>query len=127
MPTAKPTAKSILLVEDSPELQQSYNDLLSSEQYLVEVVSTGTAALTALQQKTPDLILLDIMLPGGMNGWDVLKHIRAQAATQNTPVIVLTNLSSENQVARELGATSYVVKANTPADELLKLIKHLLY
>ncbi|MBP9819134.1 response regulator [Candidatus Woesebacteria bacterium] len=127
MHTAKPTAKSILLVEDSPELQQSYNDLLTSEQYLVEVVSTGTAALTALQKKAPDMILLDIMLPGGMNGWDVLKHIRTQETTQSTPVIVLTNLSSENQVARELGATSYVVKANTPADELLKLIKHLLY
>lgn len=118
-------AKHILLVEDDQELQKTFTDLLATEGYTTQIVSTGTAAITAVQNQAPDLMLLDIMLPGGMNGLDVLKWVRKSSVNPNLPIVIFTNLSGEENAAKEYGATSYVLKAETPSDELLKLIKHL--
>lgn len=122
MPNA---TKHILLVEDDPELQRTFTDLLATEGYMTQVVSTGKAAITAIQQKQPDLMLLDIMLPGGMNGLDVLKWVRKSSVNPHLPIVIFTNLTGEEKAAKEYGATSYVHKADTPSDELLKLINHL--
>lgn len=118
-------AKHILLVEDDVELQRTFSDLLTAEGYSVQVVNSGKAALTALAQKQPNVMLLDIMLPGGMNGLDVLKWVRTSSENQQLPVIIFTNLSGEEKTAKEYGATSYVMKAETPSEELISLIKHL--
>ncbi len=123
--TMPDATKHILLVEDDEVLQQTFSDLLTSEGYSVQVVATGKAALTALAARQPNLLLLDIMLPGGMNGLDVLKWVRKSSANPQLPIVIFTNLSGEEETAKEYGATSYVHKADTPSDELLKLIKHL--
>ena len=119
------TAKQILLVEDDAELQKTFADLLSAEGFEVQVVGTGKAALTAISVKQPDLMLLDIMLPGDMNGIDVLKWVRKSTVNPQLPIVIFTNLSGEEETAKEFGATSYVHKANTPTAELVALIKHL--
>src|SRR5437763_1983946 len=102
----------ILLVEDDQLLQEVYRDALTQEGY--DVVSTATGKDTLFQAKSfhPDLILLDIMLPGGMNGFDILRDLKADSKLKKTPVIMLTNLDSERKTAMELGVQDYIVKAD---------------
>lgn len=70
-----------------------------------------------------DLVLLDIMLPGGMNGFDVLEDLKRNQLTSSIPVIVLTNLDSERETALKIGAADYAVKANTSIEETVQKIK----
>ncbi|OGK10145.1 hypothetical protein A2767_05695 [Candidatus Roizmanbacteria bacterium RIFCSPHIGHO2_01_FULL_35_10] len=116
-------AKKILLLEDDMVLSQMYKDKLANAGY--DVVSTDTAikALTILKSFLPDIILLDIMLPGGMNGFDVLQILKQDQKLKIIPVIVLTNLDSEKKTALELGASDYIIKSDTPLEDLVKLIK----
>lgn len=83
---------------------------------------TGREGLTMVKTENPDLILLDVMLPGGMNGFDVLEDLKRTEATKNIPVIILTNLDSETNVAKSIGAKDYLVKANTTKDDLVKIV-----
>ena len=69
-----------------------------------------------------DVILLDVMLPGGMNGFDVLEQLKKNSVSQTIPVFMLTNLDSEEKVAKTIGAKGYIVKANTSKNEIVKLV-----
>ena len=75
----------------------------------------------------PDLILLDIMLPGNLSGYDVLKIIQNKPKLAKIPVIILTNLDAEINKAQELGAKDFIVKVNTPVTDIISIVKkHLL-
>jgi DNA-binding response OmpR family regulator len=78
----------ILLVEDDSDLAGLEARYLAAHGYLVTPVETGELALTSLREITPDLVLLDLDLPGTVNGWDVLKALRAYAGTSATPVLL---------------------------------------
>jgi len=119
--------KKILIIEDESALQKTLGDSLSQEGYQPISALDGEIGLKLAQSKNPDLILLDLILPK-MHGFDVLKKIRENPATKETPVIVLTNLESiqELEKAMELGATTYLVKANYSLEELLAKIKQVL-
>lgn len=112
--------KKILIIEDDPTLFRIYFDLFSSKEIKAINAKTGAEGITLINSEKPDLIILDIMLPGGMNGFDVLEKVEANPETKTIPVIVLTNLDSEEQVAKIIGAKKYFVKANTTTDEVLK-------
>ena len=112
--------KKILIIEDDPTIFQVYLDLFRKKGVKVINAKTGADGITLINSEKPDLIILDIMLPGGMNGFDVLEKVEANPETKGIPVIVLTNLDSEEQVAKIIGAKKYFVKANTTADEVLK-------
>lgn len=116
-------AKKILLLEDDMVLSQMYKDKLAHAGFDVVGTDTGKKALTMLKSYMPDIILLDIMLPGGMNGFDVLQVLKKDQKYKDIPVIVLTNLNSEKKTALELGAVDYIIKSDTPLDDLVKLIK----
>ncbi len=115
-------AKKILLVEDDKVLAQMYLDKLSVAGYDVVVAHTGSEALTSVKSFHPDLILLDIMLPSGMNGFDVLSQLQQDQVLKKIPVVVLTNLDSEKKTAFEYGAKDYIIKSAMPLDEQLKKI-----
>ncbi len=118
-------AHKILLVEDDMVLAQMYQDKLSANKYDVVVAHTGSEALTKVRGFHPDLVLLDIMLPGGMNGFDVLQQMQMDQLLKTIPVIVFTNLDSEKKVALEMGAKDYIVKADKSLEELLEIVgKH---
>ncbi len=119
--------KKILIIEDESALQKTLGDSLSQQGYQPISALDGEIGLKLAQSKNPDLILLDLILPK-MHGFDVLKKIRENPATKETPVIVLTNLESiqELEKAMELGATTYLVKANYSLEELLAKIKQVL-
>lgn len=115
--------KKILIVEDDVQLRQIYHTMLTGDGYEVEQVSTGQEGLTKAMAAVPDLILLDIMLPGGMNGFDLLEQLKRNPATQNIPVIVLTNLDNAKATALSIGATDYIVKTSTSIEDVVKKIK----
>src|SRR5438874_895714 len=107
----------VLVVEDEPENRLLLGVVLTSEGYEVVEAEDGRAALAAVRDRLPDLILLDVMMPG-MNGYAVLEALRADAATRSVPVIMLTALDGRADVALATmgGAESYVTKPFEPAD-----------
>ena len=113
----------ILLIEDDQELSVMYKRKLEYEHFSVSLAKTGKEALQALIDHKPALILLDIMLPGGMNGFDILQTVKQNPETASIPIIMMTNLSSEEEQAKQLGVNEYLVKADTSLDKLVERIK----
>ena len=103
--------KKILIVEDEESLLKLESILLTSKGYEVKGVSNGQAALDALAEDLPDLVLLDIMLPE-IDGFEVCRRIKANSATRHIPVIMLTAKKSREDMARgeTVGADWYITK-----------------
>lgn len=100
---------TILLVEDNRAYAETLKSNLEREGYEVTVAATGVAGLEAAKANTPDLIILDLMLPA-MNGFTVLQRLRDEG--RETPVLIMTALGTEEEKLRGfgLGADDYVVK-----------------
>ena len=116
----------ILIIEDDLTLQKVYSEVLTKEGFEVTVANSGTDGLQAIAKDHVNLVLLDIMLPGGMNGFEVLSQIRKVEKNKDLPVLVMTNLSVERQTGIELGATDYVFKTDINLRDLVDKIKHYL-
>ncbi len=100
----------ILIVDDVPTNVQILAEALSSA-YRIKVASNGVDALKIAQRERPDLILLDVMMPG-MDGFEVCRHLKDDAQTQNIPVIFVTakNANSDEEQGLNLGAVDYITK-----------------
>ena len=116
-------ADRILVVEDEPMVAEVVERYLHREGYDVDVVQDGREALTAVEEKSPDLIVLDIMLPG-VDGIEICRHVRARSAI---PIIMLTARGEEvdRLLGLGLGADDYVVKPFSPR-ELVARVKAVL-
>lgn len=114
--------KKILIVEDDMKLQQLYQEYLVGEGFEIILSETVSDAMHQLKSFYPDLIILDIMLPGGENGFDFLEQIKRDEKLKSIPVWVMTNLDSERKTALSVGAAEYIVKANVPIEEVIKKI-----
>jgi twitching motility two-component system response regulator PilG len=103
--------KKILIVEDEESLLKLESILLTSKGYDVRGVPNGQAALTAIQEDFPDLVLLDIMLPE-IDGFEVCRRIKENEKTKHIPVIMLTAKKSREDMARgeKVGADWYITK-----------------
>jgi two-component system alkaline phosphatase synthesis response regulator PhoP len=101
----------ILLVDDSPELSRLLAHKFSMDGHQVEVARDGPEGLEKTKTFSPDLIILDVMMPG-MNGYQVLAALREDPETTQLPIIMLTSLADDKSVVRGLrgGASDYVVK-----------------
>lgn len=90
-----------------------------------EPVVAGTApeGLGRHSKNSCDLILLDVMLPGGMNGFDILMELKRNESIRSIPVIVMTNLDSECATGMDMGATDYMIKADIDPQYLIKKIQ----
>ena len=119
--------KKILFVEDESTLQKTFGEILKQEGYEMIPALDGEIGLRLAKTKKPDLILLDLILPK-VHGFEVLKKLKEDKETKDIPVIVLTNLEGIGDVdkAIELGATSYLVKAQYSLEELVEKIKQVL-
>ncbi|HVQ75481.1 MAG TPA: response regulator [Candidatus Binatia bacterium] len=117
----------ILLAEDDRFLRKAAEASLRRSGYVVVAAADGEEALRLARSEAPDLILLDLIMPK-LQGFEVLKALKADAATAGIPVIVLSNLSQDRDVqqAMEGGAASYVVKANLSLKELVKKVQETL-
>ncbi len=103
--------KKILIVEDEESLLKLESILLTTKGFHVQGVATGTAALKAVAENPPDLVLLDIMLPE-MDGFEVCRHIKSSPQTRHIPVILLTAKKTPEDMARgkQVGADQYITK-----------------
>lgn len=119
------TGKKILIIDDDASLQHIYQTKLTSEGFTVFQAFEGKEGLMLVATREPDLIILDIMLPGGMNGFDVLEELKRSAIWKNIPVLILTNLESEGKVAKTIGAHRYLIKADTSLREVIREVKEL--
>lgn len=102
---------SVLIVEDEPYIVESLKFLLEREGHTVNAVLDGDAALGAIERSSPDLVVLDIMLPK-RNGFEILKWIRANAATRSVKVLILTakGQDADRKKAIEFGVDAFVTK-----------------
>lgn len=113
--------KKILIIEDEEAIAMIEQDYLELSNFETEVVGDGASALQKLNDNNYDLILLDLMLPGGMSGYDVCKKIRGQV---DIPIIMVTakTESLDKVLGLELGADDYLTKPFDPA-ELVARVK----
>lgn len=118
--------KKILIIEDDETLVKMYQKLLSSHGYQVAVANEAKSGLDIIKNQSFDLILLDLMLPGGMNGFDVLEEIKRNSNFKNIPVLIMTNIESEEKTAHEIGANEYLIKINNPPEKILAKINRIL-
>lgn len=116
--------KIILIVEDDSFLIKAYQLRFEKENMEVQIAMTGTDAALRLEQSPPDVVLLDLMLPG-VSGFDILGALRKIPAWKNTPVVILSNLGQPEDIqrAKDLGANDYVVKANTKINDVAETVK----
>jgi len=112
----------ILVVEDEPDIAALIAYHLTREGFRVETAATGTDAMTSVNRAAPDLLILDLMLPG-MSGDEVLEVLRKEPATQSTPVLILTAKRQQEDRIRglELGADDYLTKPFSPRELVLRV------
>ena len=117
----------LLIVEDQPEIRMLIQMALEFENFEIHEAADGDAALALLPTLRPDLVLLDVLMPGSRNGLDVCRAIKADAALAGTRVVMLSARSqaSDRQAGLAAGADAYLVKPFSP-NELLRLIDKLL-
>ena len=101
----------LLIVEDEEDIQELLAYNLQKEGYLVQVAPTGEEALKAVRHKTPDLILLDLMLPG-IDGLEICRILKGTAETRTIPIMMVTAKGEESDIVTglELGADDYITK-----------------
>ncbi len=114
----------ILLVEDDPFLLSMYTTKFELENFRVITAEDGKKGLKLAIEETPDIILLDILLPK-MNGFEVLRELKSNGNVNNIPIILLTNLSQKDEVEQglRLGADDYLIKAHFMPSEVVEKIK----
>lgn len=117
--------KTILIVDDTPANIQVLNELLHKD-YRVLFSTDGKEALKLAAESTPDLILLDIMMPD-MDGYEVCRRLKGDEALKDIPIIFVTALSEEENESQglDLGAVDYISKPFNPGIVLLRVKNHL--
>ena len=116
----------ILLVEDDRFLRRAAEAALRRHGHTVLTAADGEEGLRVARSELPDLVLLDLIMPG-LQGFEVLKLLKEDDATSSIPVIVLSNLGQDSDVqkAMEAGAVDYLIKANLALDMLIERVKAL--
>ena len=119
-------AKYVLIVDDAPNIVLSLEFLMKKEGYEVYSVSNGEEAMAAIEAKTPDLILLDVMMPR-KDGYEVCQELRANQDWNDIKIIMLTakGRDVEREKGLALGADDYVTKPFA-TQELVRKVKTLL-
>lgn len=109
----------VLLIEDEPNIIEAISYILSRDGWTVHTHSDGETAMAKVMQGVPDLIILDVMLPG-RSGYDILRDLRGQAATKDVPIMMLTarGQAKDREMAIGLGATQFMTKPFSNADVL---------
>ena len=115
-------SKRILVVEDHEDNRRIMRDLLTSSGYEVIEAVTGIEGVSAAETYRPDLIVMDIQLPG-IDGYEATRQIKANPNLQKGPIIVVTSyaLSGDDVKAFEAGCDAYVAKPFSPRDLLAKI------
>lgn len=119
--------KKVLIAEDDKFISEVYVTKLISEGFSVLLAENGEEAMTIAKTELPDLLLLDIFMPG-MDGVEVLRKMKMVPALESTSVIVLTNADEKEYITQALkqGALDYLIKSQYTPDEVVLKIKQIL-
>ncbi len=117
-------AKKILIIEDDKFLRELIVKKLTKEGYDVSEALDGEEGVKKVKEEKPDLVLLDLILPG-IDGFEVLARIKEDPALASIPVIILSNLGQKEDVERglELGAVDYLIKAHFTPGEIVEKVR----
>jgi len=126
-PEKQGSSKKILIVEDDKFLRELISRKLLSEGYNIVEAVDGEEGIRKIKEEKPDLILLDLILPGA-DGFEVLTKTKADSSVSSVPVIILSNLGQKEDVERglKLGAVDYLIKAHFTPGEIVEKIKIIL-
>jgi two-component system phosphate regulon response regulator PhoB len=119
--------KKILIVDDKKEIRQLVEVTLRSEDYKILQAGDGKEGIEIAKAERPDLILMDIMMPGDMSGLEATKAIKNDPETKNIPVIMLTaqGRKQDREIGLEAGADDFFTKPFRPL-ELIKKVEEVL-
>lgn len=120
-------AKTILIIEDDTFIRNLISQKLIQEGYDIFETIDGKEGIKKLKEKKPDLVLLDLILPG-IDGFEVLSKMKEDPNLSAIPVIILSNLEQREDVERglKLGAVDYLIKAHHTPAEIIEKIKNIL-
>ena len=115
-------AKRVLIADDEPNIVASLEFLMEQAGYEVKVAASGQEALALVASFRPDLVLLDVMMPG-KNGYEVCQRLKSDPATREVKVVMLSAKGREVEVAKglELGADAYVTKPFSTRDLVARI------
>ena len=127
MPTTINGPRAILVAEDSAEQRALYVDVLTRAGYRVLQAGDGVEPLASIHRERPDLVLMDVTMPG-TSGWNVVRAMREDLATRDIPIIVVTGLSArwDRDASIAAGCDAYLSKPVAPRrllDEVRKLLR----
>jgi DNA-binding NarL/FixJ family response regulator len=125
--TTEPKKRDVaLIVDDSPETLRLLTDALDGAGMTVMVAMDGAAAMRIVDQITPDIVLLDAVMPG-MDGFETCRHLKREAGLSNVPVIFMTGLAETEHIVRglEAGGVDYVTKPIVIEEMLARIRVHL--
>ncbi|SFA97456.1 Response regulator receiver domain-containing protein [Poseidonocella pacifica] len=111
--------KEVLLIEDEPNIIEAISFILSRDGWRVHSHANGVDAADVVRMRKPDVVILDVMLPG-RSGYDILEELRSDAATRSLPVMLLTarGQTKDREMAERLGATRFMSKPFSNAEVL---------
>lgn len=120
------TGKTVLLVEDNPHNRKIFSGMLVHAGYAVVEAEDGHQALAAVEKALPDVILMDLSIPG-VDGWEVTRRLKADPRTQKVPIIALTAhaMRGDEERARAAGCDHYLAKPISPkkvVEEVRKIL-----
>ncbi|SMO77277.1 response regulator transcription factor [Ruegeria faecimaris] len=112
-------SRKVLLIEDEPNIAEAIRFLLTREGWQVETHAEGTDALLVIQGAKPDLVILDVMLPG-KSGMEILRDLRELEELRNLPVLMLTarGQSKDREMAENAGVSRFMTKPFSNAEVL---------
>lgn len=117
----------ILIVDDDSMIQDIYLRKFTESGFEATAVGDGAAALKAIQEEQPDLVLLDLVMPQ-MDGFEVLRELGVMNLAKKPKVVLLTNLGQKEEIEKglELGANDYIIKAHLTPSEVVERVRTLL-
>ncbi len=118
----------IILVEDDLFLAKMYEKKFNQAGFDLKVFASAEPAIKEIKKTKPDLVLLDILLPGKLNGFAILKSMKEDKETKDILVIMLSNFSGDQEVkkAKEMGADDYIIKIELTPSEVIEKVKKML-
>lgn len=119
-------APNILIIEDDPLLSGLLAQEMEGRKFRFRAALTGEEGLDIAKKEKPDIILLDILLPG-IDGFEVLKRIKEDPETKHAMVVILSNLGQKSDILRgtQLGAEKYIVKVTLSLNEVVQAVQDL--
>jgi CheY-like chemotaxis protein len=120
------SGKTVLLVEDNPHNRKIFSGMLTHSGFTVVEAEDGHQALAAMEKALPDVILMDLSIPG-VDGWEVTRRLKSDVRTQKVPIIALTAhaMRGDEERARTAGCDHYLAKPISPkkvVEEVRKIL-----